>query len=474
MKMRLNSLQARLAFGLVALYVALIGVILGGIWLQAQGMERRMEMESLERQARILAQQIPSTVEEGDGVRLPNSLSAAFDSKAIAYAIHDPEGSLLAAQPQWFGEKLGQGQELPKPRDELQHFMQTPSGQDDLYGLHQVVETPAGPVQVTLAQTPEGDSLIYQILWEFLEDLSWIIPVLAALVLVVGLLSLKRGLRPIREAAETVSHIGPDSNQAAVPTAGVPREIQPLVQSVNDAFDRLSQAVQRQRRFTADAAHQLRTPLAVMKTRVEGWEDSRETVALRGDLQRMNRLVEQLLQTARLDRAMINPFAWLDLGEVVQECIKDFAPLVYKEGCVIGIDTPTSPVWVRGDRDSIASVIRNLLENALKHSPEAGQIEVRVTEEGQVRVADQGPGLPQGEEHRVFERFWQGSPGNKPEVGAGLGLAIVEETMRLHGGTVSASNRGEGGAIFTLYFPEPNSDIENYDGTSGWLSGSKY
>ncbi|MFB6261004.1 MAG: sensor histidine kinase [Thiohalorhabdaceae bacterium] len=452
--MRFSSLQARLAIGLIGLFIALTGLLLGGIWLQARGTEHELEMESLERQARALAERIPAGLDgTGEEWRLPDSLDAAFRAQSLAYAVHDSEGNLLGAQPKWFGKQLGHGRNLPEPRDELQYFMQTPSGQKALYGLHQTVETAAGPLQVTLAQPPHGDSLIHQILWEFLEDLSWMFPVLAGLVLGVALISLNWGLRPLREAADTASRIGPDSPEAVVPTESVPREIRPLVDSVNDAFERLNQAVQRQRRFTADAAHQLRTPLAVLKTRVEGWGESEETAALRRDLQRMNRLVEQLLQTARLDRAMVSPSQRLDLGEVVQECIKDLAPLVYNEGGTIGMDRPSRPVWVQGDRDSIASVIRNLLENALKHSPEGGQIEVAVTEEGKVTVADQGPGLPSGEEHRVFERFWQGHPGNGSEVGAGLGLAIVEESMKLHGGAVSAYNRENRGVVFRLHFP---------------------
>jgi signal transduction histidine kinase len=227
------------------------------------------------------------------------------------------------------------------------------------------------------------------------------------------------------------------------------RRVNGLRDDAERARDVVERSLEQQRRFTANAAHELRTPLAILRARLDGMR-STEAAALGPDVDRMGRLVDQLLSVSRLEARLVELEDGVDLRMVARETVGRLFPLALADGKFITLDAPETPVRVRGNAFVLEDALRNLIDNALRYTPVGASVEVEVTPDGGLEVGDRGPGLPDGGADHLFEPFVHG---RERKGAAGLGLAIVAETAALHGGTVAAMNREGGGALFRLTVP---------------------
>jgi signal transduction histidine kinase len=288
---------------------------------------------------------------------------------------------------------------------------------------------------------------------EFLRDAAWAFPILAAVVLAVSVWTIRTSLRPVRTASEEAAAITPGTTGVRLPLEGLPSELVPLVTAMNAALGRLEKGFDIQRQFTANAAHELRTPLAILTAGLEALPPSAEVQRLRLDTERMNRLVGQLLRVARLDAQPMDLSHTVDLNRIAGEIVERLAPWAARGGRSLAFESPGEPTLVQGDPDALGDAIRNLVENAIAHSPAGEEVMVRVGAEGSVSVIDNGPGVPTELKERIFERFWRSRERRSSGVGAGLGLSIVAEVARAHGGQIAVADAPGGGACFVLGVP---------------------
>lgn len=447
-----RSLQVRLVARLVAIFAVGAVAATGGAVIHAVLTLDSLADRSLVAQARDVERAV---VVGGDGaiaVRLPKDLVAAYAIGGSMFAVFDAAGRAVAAAPAGAGGRFAQAVGAPPA---LGFFTLSDKGEARPV-LAYVAD--AGHIlpglRIAVAQSALHDDSFYDsVVEEFLEGVAWwIVPVVLA-VIAVAVLTIRATVRSLDEVSRAAAAIGPEQPRRRLPTATVPREIAPLVSAVNSALDRLAEAFERQRCFTADAAHGLRTPLAVLAARVESLADHPEGAALAADVARMTRLVDQLLHVARLEAAPLDRHATVDLHAVAVKAASAVAPLAVKKGCALALEEAGGRWTVHGNEAAIGLALLNLLENAIEHSPPGGRVVVRLEGTGVVSVADHGPGIPAAAREAVFQRFWRG--GNAGGRGAGLGLAIVAEVMNAHGGRATVAEAEGGGAVFSLVFPEP-------------------
>lgn len=222
------------------------------------------------------------------------------------------------------------------------------------------------------------------------------------------------------------------------------------------AEEALQASEERHRRFAADVAHELRTPLAVLRSNLDNLDPIEEAESLRHDIDSMTRMVEQLLAATRLEILDIGPGDEADLRLVCTRVAELMAPLAIKEKRSIEIVGADTPVMVRGNADALEQAVRNLVENAIRYSPPQTTVTIDVGTDGTVRVIDHGEGIPPDARERVFERFQRA---DQRGGGAGLGLSIVQRTVEAHHGSIDIGEAPGGGTIFTMRLPAGRIDV---------------
>lgn len=294
------------------------------------------------------------------------------------------------------------------------------------------------------------DVLIDDIVADFYKNVGWITLPILLVLLIADIAIFRRALRPLRQASEIASHIGPTRTGLRLPTEEIPREVRPLVLAVNQALDRLEEGFRIQRDFTADAAHELRTPLSILRTRLDVLEDKQMGQALRQDVDGMAHIISQLLDIAELDALVVDPLEKADLQAVTAEVAEFVAPLALAQGKDVALLGTTGSVWVKGNSEMLSRAIRNLAENAINHTARGTTVEFLVEENGTVSVLDQGPGIAEDERNLIFQRFWRRD--RRKAGSTGLGLSIVQRITELHSATITLENRRPAGARFSLKF----------------------
>ncbi|SFO36325.1 Signal transduction histidine kinase [Bradyrhizobium sp. Ghvi] len=426
-----KSLISRIVFlHIIAVAVVAIFLPLVLFWLLNSEIDQ-LHRAAMRAQAETLAERIAVRPDGTVTFNLPDSLRGLYSEAygRYQYDIRDADGRLLFSS----HKKTGSVES-----DSI-------SGA----GVTQTIGDTTVRIQVA-EDLSHRDVITDDIVSNFFRRVGWItIPILLVL-LATDIIIFRRAIAPLWQASEKASAIGPARTDIRLPTEQIPREIVPLVTAVNQALDRLEDGFRVQRQFTADAAHQLRTPLAILRTRIETLGDTAARQALHDDIEGMSRIVAQLLEIAELDTLVLDPGETADLRAVCAEVVGSIAPLAIAQHKDIALKGAEAPVMIHGNSEMLQRAVFNLAENAVKFTARDTSVDVEVGEDGSVRVRDCGPGVAEAERELIFQRFWRRD--RQRSDGAGLGLSIVRGVADDHAATVVVDNLPGGGAEFTLRF----------------------
>ena len=361
-----------------------------------------------------------------------------------------PSGRVLAAtlrvyedEPMVVGGKVNEPDELP--REVRWQVSRTQ------------LATSAGPITIVAASPlTEVDRSI-----DALVDVLVLgVPVAVVLVALVAWFLIGRALKPIEDIRAQVEEISATTIDRRVPEPGTGDEVDRLAHTMNGMLDRLQHAAERQRRFVSDASHELRSPVATIRTELEvalaqgdgraDWPEVARNVLAEDE--RLEWLLSDLLELARLDEATPTPFEDVDLDDLALD-----GAARLRATTDLQVDTSAvRPSRITGSPRQLERVLRNLLDNAARHARTTIRVEVS---DGSVVVEDDGPGIPPDDRERIFERFTRLERArSRHDGGAGLGLALVREIAAHHGGTVSVEDGSLGGARFVVGLPTAPAD----------------
>jgi len=421
----------------------------GWVYWQAQSTEIAVRQRVLLNQAKLIASYLVLDEQGEPMLDLPQPIVNSYKSTTGSqrYAIRDQAGTIL------FGSGRATGP-LPLFRQLTQAAHDyDPDGHGPLHMYGAAVKSSLnGRLFFTQVEEDVLDAVYLRaaVNEEFLTDGGWLQAPFLLTWLGVSMLAVRRALAPLKQVSRVAEDIDPATADTRLPTRNVPTELVPLVRAINLALDRLEHGLMRQREFNANAAHQLRTPLAVLSANVESMQDKSTAARLSYDIELMSRIVNQLLLVARLETMSHLPNEKIDLLAIVTDVATNLAPLAIASGKKLEILNDATPIFVHANAEALRAALSNLVENALSHTPPDTTVSIRLTQEPTVEVIDCGPGVPPDKRDQIFERFWKGDRNGK---GAGLGLAIVKHIMTALQGSVSISDNPGGGAAFTLRFP---------------------
>ena len=260
--------------------------------------------------------------------------------------------------------------------------------------------------------------------------------------------TMSRMLHRLRGLSDAAAHIDPVNLTARLASDDVPRELAPLIDSFNAALGRLEAGFRIQQEFLATAAHELKTPLALVRGEIE-LRGATNKPRLLSDLDHMDRQVHQLLHLAEVsDASSLSP-SLIDPCPVLKDAAAFIQRLALARNVKVEVRCPFEAALTRADGSALFVLVRNLLENAVRHAPVHSVVVVELDARG-IAVRDEGPGMPESDLPKLFQRFWRGA--HRRDEGAGLGLSICSEIARGHGWRLTAANRHPTGAEFTVWF----------------------
>ena len=276
----------------------------------------------------------------------------------------------------------------------------------------------------------------------FLKRFALLVLPIAALVPLIGALLTRRLTRRMQAVSATAAAIGPRTLDTRLPRGTLPSEVEPLAVATNEALDRLENGFRTQAAFAADIAHELRTPLAVIRLRADAVADAALKGALLGSVDRAARVVAQLLALADLERPVEESGETLDLATLAETVVASRAPGILAGDRTIALEDLSSYTDSVGYPGAILLALENLVDNAVRHTPPGTAIVVRVGPGARLAVIDDGDGVAPGDLARLKHRFWRGD-GSRSE-GSGIGLSIVDRVARAHHGILDITP-GPGG-----------------------------
>jgi signal transduction histidine kinase len=422
-----QSLTVKLLATYLAAWLLTLGVLGASLWLLLSNLGAHKAQEATQAISKAIAfdaQGEPVRVDlQGDLTWLPEALPLD-----ISYQVADPSGRVHLASP---SVKPAPGTAPPRM------YVQTVERD------HQ-----GSTWKVTVGISHRLMALITAHSTKHMESgalamVGWSI-LLLGLVLVF---TVQRLLRPLRNASHQAMQIGPQSLASRLSEQHLPSEIQPLVHAFNEALDRLEAGFRNQQRFLADAAHELKTPLALLRGQIEmGGQE--QTGQMLDDVDQLARQVQQLLLLSEVSDASNFKLETIHLLRLAQEVLAFLNPLAEQRKIRTVVNFEDARAYTQGDRMALFVLLKNLVENALKFSPPQSTVSINLGM-GSLTVRDAGPGIAPEHLPLVFERFWR-NPDRRHE-GAGLGLAICNEIAVSHGWTLTVRTL-EPGTEFTLKF----------------------
>jgi signal transduction histidine kinase len=290
------------------------------------------------------------------------------------------------------------------------------------------------------------------LLSEILQHVALPLAPLSILMLAFAFIAVRQVLRPLRQAEREVNTLGGDTLKIRLTEQNSPREISTLVSAVNRAVGRLDVAMDTLRDFTANAAHELRTPLSIMQLTIDNLPPSESRENLKKDTLYLSRLIGQMLDLAQADALSIDDKEVVDLAATARNVVALLAPKAFRMGPELKLDDRGDGFAV-GHEEAIFRILRNLIDNALSHAPTSPTVDIIIGPGPMLAVRDYGPGIPMAERERVFDRFWRSDRRNSD--GAGLGLGIVKRLVEAHRGKITIEEPPGGGVLFQITLAAP-------------------
>jgi len=355
--------------------------------------------------------------------------------KDFSYRVLDGQGQVLLS-----GEDGPAAQVLAaQPATGTEHITAAPAGEVMLQILNRPIRHGGQDYVIQVARSDRLETVMRRVGGGIFVKGGIVAAVLAVVVFTgVVLLTLRRLLEPVRAASAAAARIGPHNLKARLEGALLPRELSPLIEAFNQALARLETGYRVQQEFLAAAAHELKTPLALIRAEVELDETGGERrELLLKDLDFMARQVHQLLHLAEVSEAQNYIFEPTDVTRTVADAAGQLERLAGRHAVALQVEQPATAVRLQADAGALFILVKNLAENAILHSPPGAVVTLAVDAQG-LRVRDHGPGIAAADLPRLFERFWRG--GGSAHQGAGLGLSICREIARAHGWTLAAAN----------------------------------
>ena len=448
-----TSLRAQL-FAWVVL--TLIGAICINLYLSFRSADATADLvtdRTLLASARVIAEAVHVDASGTVQIDIPPAALEMFDTgygDRVFYQVVTAWGNLVAGFP-----------DLPRPKRDLIGEDRTfrSDGVRVLMLSHPVVGLDQdSTISVAVAVTHNSQYAMRRRLWlsDFTKQLALVL--LAGVVTIIGL---QRGLAPVLRLRDAVRARGRQRLDPLDPHM-VQNELRPLVHALNDHMERVQNQMAAQRRFVSNAAHQLRTPLALISTQASVAAREADTArrdealtALRSSTRQVTRLASQLLTLSRAEPGSRRPRNdTIDLAETARRVLETLAEEALRRDIDLGLEADEKPVHIEGDGTMLREMLVNLVDNALRYTQAGGRVTVGVGREGDTAllwVEDNGPGIPEAERSHVFERFYR-IMGTEPE-GSGLGLAIVREVVDGAGGSVTLGEATGGGLLVRVRLP---------------------
>ena len=310
---------------------------------------------------------------------------------------------------------------------------------------------------IAVAHTDPGGLLFGLLLGEALIHIVLPLVPFAFLITFFVSATVRRTLLPLQSLADQAKRVQTMEDIRPLDPKGAPQEVAELVKALNVALEKLRVSIEAEKQFLQDAAHALRTPLAIVKARLELDGEKVDKISLVEEVDGLIRLASQLLASANAERLALPSDARANLSDLGRDIVSNMTPLAIRAGVDLGYSDNGGHATVRGDADAISHALKNLIENALKFTPRGKSVTVHVEHNPPaISVTDEGPGIPEGAEEKIFERHSRGKFGDGK--GAGLGLSIVRRIMGAHGGMVTYVRTTTPGATFRLTFPDTDAE----------------